>query len=137
MKSRFSRRTSPRQERGHALLIIVVMIAIMIISTTVAMKVWSTVIQREREEELIFRGKQYGVAIRLYQKMKGTLPSELKQLAEKGPNNESIIRQLYKDPITGQDFGLIYAGPNGRSEEHTSELQSQSHISYAVFCLKK
>src|SRR5881409_4301767 len=27
--------------------------------------------------------------------------------------------------------------PPGRSEEHTSELQSQSHISYAVFCLKK
>src|SRR5881409_4390342 len=24
-----------------------------------------------------------------------------------------------------------------RSEEHTSELQSQSHISYAVSCLKK
>src|SRR5881409_4402744 len=24
-----------------------------------------------------------------------------------------------------------------RSEEHTSELHSQSHISYAVFCLKK
>ena len=24
-----------------------------------------------------------------------------------------------------------------RSEEHTSELQSRSHISYAVFCLKK
>src|SRR5881409_4068500 len=27
--------------------------------------------------------------------------------------------------------------PKTRSEEHTSELQSQSHISYAVFCLKK
>src|SRR5881409_3434622 len=27
--------------------------------------------------------------------------------------------------------------PVARSEEHTSELQSQSHISYAVFCLKK
>src|SRR5881409_3020293 len=26
---------------------------------------------------------------------------------------------------------------SSRSEEHTSELQSQSHISYAVFCLKK
>ena len=25
----------------------------------------------------------------------------------------------------------------GRSEEHTSELQSRPHISYAVFCLKK
>src|ERR1051326_9546258 len=26
---------------------------------------------------------------------------------------------------------------DGRSEEHTSELQSHSFISYAVFCLKK
>src|SRR3546814_7671125 len=30
-----------------------------------------------------------------------------------------------------------YAGENLRSEEHTSELQSLMHISYAVFCLKK
>src|SRR3546814_6469811 len=29
------------------------------------------------------------------------------------------------------------AGSCGRSEEHTSELQSLMRISYAVFCLKK
>src|SRR3546814_2309527 len=29
------------------------------------------------------------------------------------------------------------AGTTGRSEEHTSELQSLMRISYAVFCLKK
>src|SRR3546814_1597167 len=29
------------------------------------------------------------------------------------------------------------SGLNGRSEEHTSELQSLMRISYAVFCLKK
>src|SRR3546814_3874490 len=29
------------------------------------------------------------------------------------------------------------AEPDGRSEEHTSELQSLMRISYAVFCLKK
>src|SRR3546814_2177287 len=29
------------------------------------------------------------------------------------------------------------AGTAGRSEEHTSELQSLMRISYAVFCLKK
>src|SRR3546814_11078994 len=29
------------------------------------------------------------------------------------------------------------SGRNGRSEEHTSELQSLMRISYAVFCLKK
>src|SRR3546814_4467790 len=28
-------------------------------------------------------------------------------------------------------------GPDSRSEEHTSELQSLMRISYAVFCLKK
>src|SRR3546814_9484931 len=30
-----------------------------------------------------------------------------------------------------------FAGLAGRSEEHTSELQSLMRISYAVFCLKK
>src|SRR3546814_8388260 len=30
-----------------------------------------------------------------------------------------------------------YAAMHGRSEEHTSELQSLMRISYAVFCLKK
>ena len=32
-------------------------------------------------------------------------------------------------------FGISF--PEIRSEEHTSELQSHSFISYAVFCLKK
>src|SRR3546814_3590884 len=31
----------------------------------------------------------------------------------------------------------IGGGDGGRSEEHTSELQSLMRISYAVFCLKK
>src|SRR3546814_6493185 len=33
-------------------------------------------------------------------------------------------------------FKVVCAG-KGRSEEHTSELQSLMRISYAVFCLKK
>src|SRR3546814_5263716 len=39
------------------------------------------------------------------------------------------------------DFGRLSPVPGarraGRSEEHTSELQSLMRISYAVFCLKK
>src|SRR3546814_9967531 len=31
---------------------------------------------------------------------------------------------------------VLNAGPDDRSEEHTSELQSLMRISYAVFCLK-
>src|SRR3546814_3353921 len=41
---------------------------------------------------------------------------------------------------TGQSVGAsaVPAKPGrGRSEEHTSELQSLMRISYAVFCLKK
>src|SRR3546814_5698559 len=33
--------------------------------------------------------------------------------------------------------GIRETGSDGRSEEHTSELQSLMRISYAVFCLKK
>src|SRR5213592_5048296 len=35
---------------------------------------------------------------------------------------------------TGRSYGSL---GDGRSEEHTSELQSRYVISYAVFCLKK
>src|SRR3546814_8445991 len=35
------------------------------------------------------------------------------------------------------DFALLAGSLAGRSEEHTSELQSLMRISYAVFCLKK
>src|SRR3546814_7936274 len=39
----------------------------------------------------------------------------------------------YRDPFLWGGFGPGW----GRSEEHTSELQSLMRISYAVFCLKK
>src|SRR3546814_6653153 len=35
------------------------------------------------------------------------------------------------------DGGFAEVNEKGRSEEHTSELQSLMRISYAVFCLKK
>src|SRR5881409_3768062 len=53
---------------------------------------------------------------------------------------------LFRSPATPEGSrSAVQAGhhdsgpaePAQRSEEHTSELQSQSHISYAVFCLKK
>src|SRR3546814_2377776 len=41
------------------------------------------------------------------------------------------------DPDPGPDVFDSGAATIGRSEEHTSELQSLMRISYAVFCLKK
>src|SRR3546814_5041290 len=42
--------------------------------------------------------------------------------------------------LKGREVRCLIVGPDegrGRSEEHTSELQSLMRISYAVFCLKK
>src|SRR3546814_2056186 len=50
------------------------------------------------------------------------------------------IGRVVDKKIVPQDFGDIshahrHARMTGRSEEHTSELQSLMRISYAVFCL--
>src|SRR3546814_2425744 len=53
-----------------------------------------------------------------------------------GDNKASVESSVavYEDIVYfGTTAGLIL----GRSEEHTSELQSLMRISYAVFCLKK
>jgi type II secretory pathway pseudopilin PulG len=65
------------------------------IGLLVAVPVLQTEIQREKEEELIFRGKQYAEAVRIYaQKNPGRLPSSLKELLEK-----KCIRRLFRDPF--------------------------------------
>src|SRR3546814_5815915 len=54
--------------------------------------------------------------------------------------DDMIVRalRLQKDLVpvaVAEADDLVFDG--GRSEEHTSELQSLMRISYAVFCLKK
>ena len=54
------------------------------------------------------------------------------------PATSRIIENVYAvlNGTTDQ-FENIHQAIEDRSEEHTSELQSHSFISYAVFCLKK
>src|SRR3546814_3824096 len=49
----------------------------------------------------------------------------------------SIEAMKMEAAITSPVDGVVERGVIGRSEEHTSELQSLMRISYAVFCLKK
>src|SRR3546814_3339024 len=46
-----------------------------------------------------------------------------------------INRKVYR--AQGYNLRMNPKSRHGRSEEHTSELQSLMRISYAVFCLKK
>src|SRR3712207_8584251 len=51
-----------------------------------------------------------------------------------GETHRVEIERVHLEEDTGKN--LHVGGATGRSEEHTSELQS-ANISYAVFCLKK
>src|SRR3546814_8502568 len=53
-----------------------------------------------------------------------------------GEGGDSFVGGAGNDVFTGNDGDDFVLG-GGRSEEHTSELQSLMRISYAVFCLKK
>src|SRR3546814_6708481 len=50
---------------------------------------------------------------------------------------EQAGRAPASQPPVAVEEGLGHQPRRGRSEEHTSELQSLMRISYAVFCLKK
>jgi type II secretory pathway pseudopilin PulG len=81
---------------GYVLIMLLFLITAMAIGLMVAVPVWQTQIQREKEEELVFRGNQYVEAVRIYQlKNPGTFPRSLDELLE-----EKCIRRLYKDPMS-------------------------------------
>jgi len=66
-------------------------------------------IRREREEELIERGKQYAVAIRKFYKKFGRYPSRLEEL--ENTNNIKFLRRRYKDPMTEKgEWRLVKMG---------------------------
>lgn len=85
-----------RSESGVTLLILMVFISVMTMGLLVALPVWHTQMQRELEEELIFRGRQFVEAIRIFQtKNPGTFPRDLEELVKK-----RCLRKLFRDPMT-------------------------------------
>jgi type II secretory pathway pseudopilin PulG len=97
-----------RSVAGFTLVGVVVAIAIITILLAAVGPTISKILERDRETELIFRGKQYGRAIIAFQKRYGRLPNELKEMAKMKPKT---IRQLWKDPMCNcDDWELIFAG---------------------------
>ena len=93
--------------RGFTRVGVIIVFTVMTLLLSVAMPIWSKMIQREKEEELIFRGLQYAEAIRVFQLRNGRYPLRLEELITVRPRS---IRQLWKDPMTeGGEWGLVYA----------------------------
>ena len=89
-------RAATSGEGGYNLVILTIMVTVMNISLAAMLPRWSAQIQREKEEELIFRGLQYSEAIRIFQTRHGRLPVRLEELLEVEPRS---IRQLWTNPM--------------------------------------
>ncbi len=82
--------------KGYSLIIAIIALNLFTIMLLIAKPLWDTVLQRDLEKELIFRGKSYVRAIQNYiKKNHNKYPENLIVLYEK-----KFIRRPYKDPMS-------------------------------------
>lgn len=86
---------------------------------------WITVMKRDREAELLFRGNRIKEAIERYvadyEVQKATrsnrYPLKLEDLTKRP---KRYLQAVYKDPMTGEDFDLIRVGKDIRGVRSSS-----------------
>jgi type II secretory pathway pseudopilin PulG len=85
--------------------VLLVGIAVAGVLMAAVLPAWRTMIKREKEAELIFRGEQYARAVGLFQrKFAGAFPPSIDVLVE-----QKFLRRKYKDPMTPDgEFQVLY-----------------------------
>lgn len=86
----------PGKATGYTLVALVIGMAVLTIMLAAVGPVIATIMKRDREDELIFRGRQYARAIVLFQRRFGRYPNTLKEMYANRPRT---IRKLWKDPM--------------------------------------
>lgn len=84
---------------GYALLAAIIAINIFAVLVMKGRSMWEVELQRDLEEELFFRAKQYVFAIEQYMKKNSNLPPQNFDVLLKG----KFLRQRYRDPITNSE----------------------------------
>ena len=114
MKRMSPRRTKKRAQEGYALLMIMFFLAMLVLSMATAAPTVINDLQRDKEEEMVWRGKQYVRGIRLFYQKVHRFPVELDDLT-KPKTGLRFMRQAYKDPMNQVDgsWRMIYLGPGG------------------------
>ena len=105
-------RAAARGEDGYVLLVFILFAALLVagLSRILPKAVFEG--QREKEEELIFRGLQYQRAVQLFVRKFGRYPSSVDELLE--TNELRFLRKAYKDPMTKDgEWRVIHVGPTG------------------------
>lgn len=93
-----------RASDGFNLVVLAMAVTVLNIMLALALPAWSTIIEREKEQELIFRGLQYAEAIRIFQIKNSRPPATLLELIEVHPR---AIRQLWHNPMTEDGSWLL------------------------------
>jgi type II secretory pathway pseudopilin PulG len=102
-------------KQGFTFIGVLVFLVVIGIGLTEASRYWSTVIRREKEEELLFRGGQIKSAVESYYSdtpsgRKPTYPKSLEDLLKdpRYPDVRRHLRKIYIDPMTEDGmWGLI------------------------------
>ena len=114
----------PRRTNDEGFMMVALLVAMSIaaIWMAAALPSWRMQAQREKEDDLIFRGEQYARAINLYTRKMGpgNFPPSIDVLVQ-----QRFLRKKFKDPMTEDgEFDLITAasaagqsGPGGRGAQ--------------------
>src|SRR6202008_4253371 len=121
MKRFSAKRAAKRGQEGYALGMLLFSLALLVLSMAAAAPTVMNEIRRDKEEEMIWRGKQYVRGIRLYVRYYQThggvtkFPTSIEDLT-KNKVGIRFMRQAYKDPMNPVDgsWRFIYVGPNGQ-----------------------
>jgi len=102
-------------QQGYAILTVMFFLTLLVLGTIVVAPNVVTDVQRQKEEEMIWRGKQYVRGVRLYYTKMHRFPTQLEDLY-KPKTGIRFMRRAYKDPMNTADgsWRLIYVGPNGQ-----------------------
>jgi type II secretory pathway pseudopilin PulG len=102
-------RASLAGQRGYLLLSVMLLVTVMLIMLAVEAPRIAQQIQREKEEELVNRGKEYAMAIKRFYHKNGAYPVSLEQLED--TNHIRFLRKRFKDPMTPEgEWKLIHVG---------------------------
>jgi hypothetical protein len=109
-------RARSQAEGGYAILLVLFLATLVLLSTMAVAPNVLTEGRREKEQEMIWRGKQYARGIKLFYRKTGKFPTSMDELTKPNVGNIRFMRQTYKDPMNAKDgeWRLIYVGPNGQ-----------------------
>ena len=105
-----------KSQSGFALLMVLFLTTLVLLGAMAAAPYVRTEAQREKEQEMIWRGKQYVRGVKLYYRKMGRFPTSVDDLTKPKLGSLRFMRQAYKDPMNKADgsWRFIYVGPAGQ-----------------------